>query len=90
MCVAVIFGFLAGGKYLLPVERILNAMGQFHGCDFLVFSDEADWCRKFIRGPEVAYSPFSTAIEDLFAMSICDHHANRRELVRMVGCLVES
>jgi hypothetical protein len=59
------FRYFAGGKYLLPAERIIDAMGQFRGCDFLVFFDETDWCREYIRVPEVAYSPFSTAIEDL-------------------------
>ena len=65
--------FIDKGRRLLPLDRILEAMGRFSGCDFLVFSDELDWCRMFIKGPNVIYSSFSTAIEDLFAMSVCDH-----------------
>src|SRR5262249_43268992 len=68
------FQFFAGGKYLLPVERIFDGMSRFHDCDFLIFSDDLGWCRECIRGPDIIYSPFTTAIEDLFAMSICDHH----------------
>jgi hypothetical protein len=68
------FRFAWGGKYLLPPEIILDGMSRFSDCEFLLCSDEIDWCRTFIRGSNVIYSPFSTAIEDLFAMSICDHH----------------
>jgi hypothetical protein len=63
-----------GGKYLVPAERIVEGTQYFSDAHFLVFSDEIDWCREHLQGPNISYSEFSTPLEDLFAMSLCDHH----------------
>ncbi len=51
------------------------AMARFAGADFLVFSDDADWCRaRFAGRSDVTISPFTRVIEDFIAMSLCDHN----------------
>lgn len=58
----------------LPPERIDAAMKHFDDVDFLIFSDDREWCQHHLRGDRVVMSPFKTAIEDLVAMSACDHN----------------
>jgi hypothetical protein len=68
-------GLVAEGALLVPREKILGAMSWFQKkIDFIIFSDDMEWCRDNIRGEGIIYSPFDTVIEDLFAMSLCDHH----------------
>lgn len=59
---------------VVPREKILEATALFADCDFLVFSDDQDWCRENLSMPNIRYSPFQTNIEDLIAMAACDHH----------------
>jgi len=62
------------GSLLVPLAKILRAMARFNNSDFLIFSDDLSWCHDHIRGDNVHFSPFSNAVEDLIAMSNCDHH----------------
>jgi hypothetical protein len=67
-------GLIANGALLIPRDKTLSAMNWFADSDFLVCSDDMEWCRANIKGEAVIYSPFQTTIEDLFAVSLCDHH----------------
>jgi hypothetical protein len=58
----------------IPLERINAAMERFYGAAFVVFSDDLAWCSTALAGPHVHLSPFHTAIEDLCAMTECDHN----------------
>jgi hypothetical protein len=62
------------GGMLVPLERLCGAIAGFPGADFLVFSDDLPWCAEHLGGEGVTLSPFGSAIEDLAAMSLCDHH----------------
>jgi hypothetical protein len=62
------------GEMLEPLERIRQTMALFSDSDFLVFSDDLDWCRENLAGPEVLFSPFNTALDNLLAMTMCDHN----------------
>ena len=42
--------------------------------EFLVFSDDISWCRKFFKGTHFHFSEGRDVIDDLFLMSWCDHH----------------
>lgn len=44
------------------------------GTSFMIFSDDVPWCRKFFTGDEFHFSPGTSALDDLFLMSWCDHH----------------
>lgn len=57
-------------------ERYLKeAVAKFpKGTQFMVFSDDVPWCKKFFRGDEFRFSPGKNVVDDLFLMSWCDHH----------------
>jgi hypothetical protein len=39
-----------------------------------VFSDEIGWCKLNLQDKNIFFSTGENNIEDLFAMSMCDHH----------------
>ena len=56
-------------------DFIDRAMAEFPDADFLVFSDDLEWCRThFAQRPHMYFSPFTRVLDDFFAMSRCDHH----------------
>jgi len=62
------------GSLVVPIAKLQQAMARFPDAVFLVFSDDQTWCRENIVGPHIHFSPFSNEIEDLTAMSLCDHN----------------
>ncbi len=60
----------------LTSDQFLEAaMAMFRGAQFLIFSDDPDWCReRFSARQDVSFSPFTRVLEDFFAMTKCDHH----------------
>ncbi|MBI3675233.1 MAG: alpha-1,2-fucosyltransferase [Proteobacteria bacterium] len=62
------------GAMVEPAEKARETMALFPDCDFLVFSDDLPWCREHLNGPDVVYSPFETGLENLVAMTACDHN----------------
>lgn len=59
---------------LVSSRDIRAAMDRFPAAEFLVFSDDLDWCMRELGGPKVRFSPFSDEVADLTAISLCDHH----------------
>lgn len=58
-----------GEKYLR------EAIGRFpENAEFMVFSDDIPWCKKFFKGGRFHFSSGMSVIDDLFLMSWCDHH----------------
>ena len=56
-------------------DFIEQAMQQFPDAEFLVFSDDLDWCRAYFeQRARVHFSPFTRVLDDFFAMSRCDHN----------------
>ena len=51
-----------------------KAMDLFPGGQFLVFSDDIDWCKRNFKGKNVEFSMGESAEDDLQLMSKCDHH----------------
>lgn len=59
----------------VPKEWTLKAMAQFPGYHFHFFSDEIDWCKlTFGKRKDVTFSNSKSEVEDLVAMSQCEHH----------------
>ena len=48
-----------------------RAISQFKGEEFLVFSDNIDWCKKMFKGKEFTFSEGNSEIEDLNMMAGC-------------------
>lgn len=48
-----------------------DAMALFPGCDFLVFSDDIEWCKEYFKGQQFEFSEGNSEIEDLDLMSSC-------------------
>jgi len=61
----------------LSSDYFSNSMDYFRQCydrvQFVVVSDDIDWCKKNIVGPEVIYSEGHNPGEDMALSSLCDH-----------------
>jgi len=61
----------------LSPEYFRRAMSYFRQCyervQFVVLSDDIEWCKKNITGPEIIYSEGHSPGEDLAVSSLCDH-----------------
>jgi hypothetical protein len=50
-------------------------MAKFPGYKFCFFSDDLDWCRKTFGIPRwIEFSTKRNEVDDLMAMSFCEHH----------------
>lgn len=59
----------------VPVSWIMEAMIQFHGSQFVFFSDDIQWCKDvFGRRRDVTFSEGGNAVQDLVEGSWCEHH----------------
>lgn len=58
-----------GEKYLKEAVSKFPA-----GAQFMIFSDDVPWCKKFFKGDQYHFSPGKNVVDDLFLMSWCDHH----------------
>lgn len=59
----------------LASDYYARAMTQFGpGADYLLFSDDLDWCRANMRGDNIFYCSTGRALNDLLRMMQCDHH----------------
>tara|TARA_R110000851_G_scaffold229758_1_gene382468 strand:+ start:25046 stop:25789 length:744 start_codon:yes stop_codon:yes gene_type:complete len=59
---------------LCSMEYYRTAMAKFEGYNFLVLSDDREWCAKWFDLPNTVISKAHSAQEDLQLMSKCDHH----------------
>lgn len=55
---------------VLSIEYYKKALSNFPGKDFIVFSDDIEWCRNNFVGNMFSYS-IGNEVEDLFLMSQC-------------------
>jgi hypothetical protein len=62
------------GSLLVSRDRIMEAMARFRQADYLIFSDDSEWCCANLHRDGVIFSPFSSPLEDMTAMSLCDHN----------------
>lgn len=64
------------GYEALTDEKFLHAaMAEFAGAHFLILSDDPAWCRShFTNRDDVSFSPFTSVLDDFFAMARCDHN----------------
>lgn len=62
-----------GGSVVVDLRRVQAAMARFEVATFVVFTDDRPWCRQALGGDNVVLSPVEGVIEDLFAMSTCEH-----------------
>jgi hypothetical protein len=53
------------------LEYYIKAMDIIGGGDFIVISDDMDWCKDNIKGENIHYSPFTDELQDLLLISSC-------------------
>ena len=58
----------------LKLEYYLNAIDYFKGYEFLVFSDDVEWCKQNFIGSEFTFVEGQSDVEDLYTMSKCSHN----------------
>ena len=56
---------------ICSLEYYKNAMEVIGDNNFIIVSDDMDWCRENIKGKNIYYSPFTDEIEDLLLISSC-------------------
>jgi hypothetical protein len=56
------------------VEYYRQAMAQFPGAHFIIFSDDIEWCKANLAGKDVEFSEGFSPDRDLQRMILCDHH----------------
>lgn len=60
--------------YRLAIDYYLNAIDYFKGYQFLVFSDDIEWCKENFKGEEFTFVEGTDEIHDLYLMSLCKHN----------------
>lgn len=59
----------------VPASWLMDAMQTFPGHHFIFFSDDIQWCQSvFGRRKDVTFSVGKSEVQDLVAMSHCEHH----------------
>lgn len=58
----------------LSIDYYLNAIDYFKGSEFLVFSDDIEWCKENFKGEEFTFVENTSDIHDLYLMSLCKHN----------------
>ena len=53
------------------LEYYNKAMDIIGDSNFIVVSDDIDWCKRNIKGENIHYSPFTDELEDLLLISSC-------------------
>jgi hypothetical protein len=66
---------LTGRYHCLNRDYYASAMARFGpSADYLLFSDDLNWCRDNMRADNISYCETGRALEDLLRMTQCDHH----------------
>lgn len=65
---------LSTHHYNLSIDYYLNAIDYFKGSNFIVFSDDIEWCKENFKGPEFTFAEESQDYMDLYLMSLCTHN----------------
>ena len=65
---------LSTHHYNLAMDYYLNAINYFKGSNFLVFSDDIEWCKQTFKGSEFTFAEESKDYMDLYLMSLCTHN----------------
>lgn len=58
----------------LSIDYYLNAIDYFDGYEFLVFSDDIEWCKKTFTDSKFTFVEGQTDEQDLYLMSLCEHN----------------
>lgn len=65
------------GYKIADIKYIQNAMefykGTFKTVQFIVLSDDIDWCKQNIKQENTFYSPFTDPGSDMALMTLCNH-----------------
>ena len=51
-----------------------NAISIFDGREFMIFSDDIEWCKNKFRGENFHFSDIKTDYLEMYAMSLCEHN----------------
>ena len=65
---------LAQHHHNLDIKYYLNALTYFPGYEFLIFSDDIEWCKEHFQEEGFTFVEGTTDVEDLYLMSQCEHN----------------
>jgi glycosyltransferase involved in cell wall biosynthesis len=65
---------LSNHHHNLDIKYYLNAVTYFPGHEFLIFSDDIEWCKLHFEGKNFTFVEGTTDVEDLYLMSQCEHN----------------
>jgi len=58
----------------LSLSYYLNAINYFKDYNFLIFSDDVEWCKENFIGGNFTFVEGTSDVEDLYLMSMCQHN----------------
>ena len=58
----------------IDLQYYLNAIDYFNGYNFLVFSDDIDWCKDNFKGDNFTFIEGQDDVQDLYMMAECEHN----------------
>lgn len=59
---------------LTKTDYYKKAVEEFKGCEFLVFSDDIEWCKGYFIGDEYEFCGITDPVEAMNQMSACEGH----------------
>ena len=59
-----------------PIEYYIESMKYFKDNNFIVISDDIEWCKENIKGVNVYYSHYEDEVFDLSVIKNCDNNIN--------------
>jgi hypothetical protein len=59
---------------LTDTDYYERAMNMFEDSVFIFVSDDIEWCKENFKGDNIFYSPFTSELDDLYLMVLCNHH----------------
>ena len=65
---------LSDYHYNLKIDYYLNAIDYFKDKEFLIFSDDIEWCKKQFTGDKFKFVNGEEDYIDLHIMSMCEHN----------------
>ena len=74
----------------LDIKYYVNAFDFFEGSEFLVFSDDIEWCKQHFVNDRYTFVEGTTDIEDLYLMSQCEHNVIANSTFSWWGAFLNS
>ena len=81
---------LSNHHHNLDIKYYINAFDFFEGFEFLVFSDDIEWCKQHFISDKYTFVEGTTDVEDLYLMSQCEYNVIANSTFSWWGAFLNS